>query len=163
MPLHPNWSVRFTEPITQLPPLFPRNLPPAPRRTMAQDMDLEELFTETSENAGPSTEPAISAAETVSADASASQNNTTSRCLRPRRAKPTKATESDRAAPPQSARPNRSTARSKTSKNSSRAASKKKAIRREATLATTQAEQEIITDTSTTTAGSASQAENTNI
>lgn len=162
MPLHPNWSVRFAEPITHLPPLFPRNIPPAPRRTMAQDMDLQELFTETIETTDTYTDPAISAADTVSADASASQNNTTSRRLRPRRAKPTTAMEPDRTTPSHSVRPNRSTARNKTSKNSRRAASKKKAIRREATLAGTQAEQEIITDTSITTADSASQAESAN-
>lgn len=156
MPPHPNWSVRFAEPITQLPPLFPRSIPPAPRRTMAQDMDLEELFTKTSDYTGLPTEPAICLAETVSADASTSQNNTTSRRLRPRRAKPTTTPASDRAAPLQSARPNRSIARSKSSKTSSRAASKKKASRREAALAAAQTEQDIITGTSATTADSTS-------
>lgn len=165
MPLHPNWSVRFAEPITHLPPLFPRNIPPVPRRTMAQDMDLQEFFTGISENISPSTEPAIPAADTVdtvSADASASQD-TTSRRLRPRRAKRTATVESDGVAHPQPARPNRSAARRKPSKNSSRAASKKKAIRRDAVLTATQAEQEVIPGTSTTTADSASQAESTNI
>jgi hypothetical protein len=162
MPLHPNWSVRFAEPITHLPPLFPRNLAPAPRRTMAQDLDLQQLFTDDiNENTSPSTDLAISAADIVSADASASQNNTTSRRLRPRRAKSTTATQSNRVTP--SVRSNRPAARSRTSKTSSRAASKKKAIRREVALAGTQAEQEIIIGTSTTTTNPASRAENTNI
>lgn len=81
---------------------------------MAQDLDLQELFTVTCENT--TTDPAISAADTVSADALASQDDTTSRRLRPRRAKPTTANESDRAAPSQSIRPNRSTARNKKQK-----------------------------------------------
>lgn len=128
---------------------------------MAQDMDLQELFTVTCENTA--TDPAVSAADTVSADASTSQNDTTSRRLRPRRAKTTTTNESDRAALSQSIRPNRSTGRNKISKNSSRAASKKKANRREAALAGTQPEQETITGASTTTADSASQAERINI
>ncbi|KAM0255758.1 hypothetical protein ACHAQJ_005428 [Trichoderma viride] len=164
MATHPNWSVRFTEPITKLPPLFPRSIPLISRRTMAHDMDLEQLFTETSESAGTFIEPDILGADTASADASAAQDGTSSRRLRPRRAKTT--TAPDTITPTQSARSNRSTARSRTSKKSSRAASKKKAARREAALAATQAatqsEQEPVTGTPATAASSPSQAEGNN-
>jgi hypothetical protein len=151
---NPNWSVRFTEPITKLPPLFPQNIPPIPRRTMALDMDIGPPFIETSESASTFTEIVFPV------EGEASQNGTSSRRLRPRRAKAT--TAPDTTAPAQSAGSNRSTARSKTSKKSSRAASKKKAVRKEAALAVTQTEQELVTGSPATAADSPSQAESTN-
>lgn len=124
-------------------------------------MDLDHPFTAPNENNDISTEPAIPAAEMTPIDTSATQDSTTSsRRLRPRRAKASAAPNT--ILPTQSAGPRRSTTKSTASKKQSRAASKKKAVRKEAALTATQAEQHLIADTPAAAADSVSQSEAAN-
>ncbi|PNP49728.1 hypothetical protein THARTR1_09496 [Trichoderma harzianum] len=121
-------------------------------------MDLDQPFTLPDEGAGNPPELAIPPTSTAPTEAPASQDGTTSsRRLRPRKAK-APATPNITAST-QSSAPRRSRAKSTTSKKPSRAASKKKAARRETALATTQAEHQFITETPATALDSPSQSE----
>ncbi|KAJ4857350.1 hypothetical protein T069G_08247 [Trichoderma breve] len=125
---------------------------------MTLEMDLDQPFTLPDEGAGNPTELAIPPTNTAPPEALASQDGTTSsRRLRPRKAK-TPATPSTTAST-QSTGPRRSRAKSTTSKKTSRAASKKKVARRETALATTQAEQQLVTETPAAALDSTSQPE----
>ncbi|KAL7910024.1 hypothetical protein GGI35DRAFT_478899 [Trichoderma velutinum] len=113
---------------------------------MALDMDLDQPFTLPDEDVSNPIELGISPIDTAPIEASASQNGTTlSRRLRPRKVK-APATPNVTAST-QSTAPRRSRAKSTTSKKPSRAASKKKAARREAALVATQAEYQFINET----------------
>ncbi|KAM6483040.1 hypothetical protein HDV62DRAFT_390221 [Trichoderma sp. SZMC 28011] len=125
---------------------------------MTLEMDLDQPFTLPDEGTGNPIESAISPMDAAPAEASASQDGTTSsRRLRPRKAK-TPATPNITAST-QSTAPRRSRAKSTTSKKPSRAASKKKAARRETALAATQAEQQLVTETPAAALDSTSQPE----
>lgn len=125
---------------------------------MALDMDLVQPFTVPDDSTCDPIEPAIPPTDTSPAEASASLDNTTSsRRLRPRRAKTPAVPNTT--APSQATGPRRPSARGTTSKKPSRAASKKKAVRREAALVATQAQQQPVTDTPAAAADSTPQEE----